>query len=113
MSFSIYDASAPIFVNSLSNMSAWLDKAVADKSEAELLEARLAPDMRPLAAQYQMASDSAKGAVARLCGIEPPEMADTEMSFAELKQRCARTIAFVQGADRSVLAISGEREVTL
>ena len=113
MSFSIYDASAPVFVNALKNMRAWLDKAAAEKPEAELIDARLAPDMRPLAAQYQMASDTAKAAIARLCGIEAPSMPDTETSFAELKDRCDRTIAFVESVDRAALAGSGDREVVL
>jgi hypothetical protein len=52
MPFSPYDASVPIFVNALSNMRAWLDKAAAEKSETELLSANLAPDMRALPAQY-------------------------------------------------------------
>ena len=53
MSFSIYDASAPIFVAALTNMQAWLDKALAEgKAETALMEARLAPDMRPFPAQF-------------------------------------------------------------
>jgi hypothetical protein len=113
MTFSIYDASAPVFVNMLKDMRAWLDKAAAERPEADLLEARLAPDMKPLPAQYQMASDSAKNAIARLCGIEAPSMADDEASFAELKQRCDRTVAFIESADRDALAASGDREVEL
>jgi hypothetical protein len=113
MTFSIYDASAPVFVSMLTNMRAWLDMAAAEKSEADLLEARLAPDMRPLPAQYQMASDSAKNAIARLSGIEAPAMADIEASFAELKERCDRTIAFIESADREALAASDDREVEL
>lgn len=113
MSISIHDVSVPIFVNSLRGMSAWLDKAASEKPEAELLVGRLAPDMRPLPAQYQMASDSAKNAVARLAGIEAPTMPDVEDSFAELKERCARTIAFVEGVDPAALASGAEREVEL
>ena len=113
MTFTMYDASVPVFVNMLRNMRAWLDKAAAEGSEAELLGARLAPDMKPLPAQYQMASDSAKNAVARLCGIEAPAMADEEASFAELKERCDRTIAFIHGADREALAASADRKVEL
>ncbi len=113
MTFSIYDASAPVFVNSLQDMRAWLDKAAAEKPEAELVEARLAPDMRPLPAQFQMASDSAKNAVGRLCGIEAPAMADTEASFDELRDRCDRTIAFIQSVDPSAFAGAEDREVTL
>ena len=113
MTFSIYDASAPVFIATLTNMRTWLDKAAAEGSEAALIEARLAPDMRPLPAQYQMASDSAKNAIARLLGIEAPAMPDTEANFAELRERCDKTIAFIAGADRAALDGSGEREVTL
>jgi hypothetical protein len=111
MSFTIYDASAPVFVSMLSNMRAWLDKALA--SEADLLEARLAPDMRPFPAQYQMASDSAKNAIARLAGIEAPAMPDTESSFPDLKDRCDRTIAFIEGVDPALLDGAEDREVEL
>jgi hypothetical protein len=114
MSFSIYDASAPIFIAALTNMQAWLDKALAEgKGEAALMEARLAPDMRPFPAQFQMASDSAKGAVARLAGIDPPSMPDTETSFAELKARCQATIDFIKGVDPTAFAGAETREVVL
>jgi hypothetical protein len=113
MAFSLYDASAPVFVNALTNMRAWLDKAAAEKDEAALLDARLAPDMRPLTAQFQMASDSAKNAIGRLAGIEAPSMADTEASFAELRERCDRTIAFIQSVDPAAIASSEDREVEL
>ena len=66
------------------------------------MDARLAPDMRPLPAQYQMASDSAKNALARLAGTEAPSMPDIETSFAELKERCGRTIEYVSGFDALV-----------
>jgi len=113
MSFTLYDASAPIFVASLKNMSAWLDKAAAEQPENVLMEARLAPDMRPFPAQIQMASDSAKNAMARLAGVDAPVMPDIEANFAELKDRCARTIAFIESFDPSAFAASEERIVTL
>ena len=113
MSFGIYEASVPVFVNGLTNMRGWLDKAAQEKSEAALMEARLAPDMRPLPAQYQMASDSAKNALARLTGTHAPSMADTETSFAELAERCDRTIDYLKGFDGGSLAGSEDREVTI
>lgn len=113
MNFTLYEASAPVFINSLRNMSAWLDKAAAEKPESELIDARLAPDMRPLPAQIQMASDSAKNAVARLCGIEAPAMPDTEASFAELKDRCARTISFIESIPSGDYAGAETRTVEL
>src|SRR5688572_31147474 len=103
MAFSLYEASAPVFVNALTNMRAWLDKAAAEKDEGALLEARLAPDMRPLPAQYQMASDTAKNALARLTGREAPSMPDTEQSFADLRERCDQTIAYLDGFDTASL----------
>lgn len=113
MTISIYDASAPIFINALRSMSAWLDKAALERSEVEILDARLAPDMRPLPSQYQMASDTAKNAIARLAGVEMPSMPDTESSFAELKERCSKTIAFIESVDRAALDNGTDREVVL
>lgn len=114
MSFTVYDASAPLFVHALIDIQSWLDKALAEgKSEAALLEARLAPDMRPLPAQIQMASDTAKNGIARLAGIQAPSMPDTESGFAELKDRCRKTIAFIDSLDRSALDGAEDRDVEL
>ena len=113
MSFGMWDASVPVFVNSITNMRDWLDKAAQEKSESVLMEARLAPDMRPFPAQYQMASDSAKNALARLTGTAPPSMPDTETNFAELKDRCDRTIAYLNGFSPQDLAGSEDREVVI
>ena len=114
MSFTIYDASAPVFTAALTNMQAWLDKALSEgKDETALMAARLAPDMRPFPAQFQMASDSAKGAVARLAGVDAPSMPDTEASFAELKVRCQRTIDFIQSVDRAAFEGAEDRDVVL
>jgi len=106
MSFGMFEASVPVFVNSLKDMRSWLDKAVLEKGEAELMDARLAPDMRPLPAQYQMASDSAKNALARLTGTDAPSMPDIEQSFVELRDRCDRTIAYLNGFNAASLASS-------
>jgi uncharacterized protein len=109
----MWDASVPVFVNSLTNMRAWLDKAAQEKNESALIEARLAPDMRPFPAQYQMASDTAKNALARLTGTDAPSMPDTEQSFAELKDRCDRTVDYLRGFKPQDLAGSEDREVVL
>jgi len=113
MSFGMWEASVPVFVNSLTNMRDWLDKAAQEKDAPALMDARLAPDMRPLPAQYQMASDSAKNALARLTGTEAPSMPDTETSFAELRDRCDRTIDYVRGFDARSLEGSEDREVVI
>ncbi|MCF8505320.1 MAG: DUF1993 domain-containing protein [Caulobacter sp.] len=114
MTFAIHQAAAPVFTRALSNLSAMIDKTLAaGVSETALLEARLAPDMHPLPRQIQMASDSAKGAVARLAGIEPPAMADTETTIDELKARIAATIAYVNSVEAAALDGAEDREVVL
>lgn len=114
MSFGLYDASAPVFVRALTNLSALMDKALAQGfDEAKLLEARLAPDMRPFSNQIQLASDSAKGAVARLTGTDNPSMADTETSFAELKARIDATVAFIRSVEPAAFEGGEDRNVVL
>ena len=70
-------ASTQPFIHNLKNMSAILKMAAKDAKArgidpSVLLNARLAPDMLPLTRQIQMATDHAKGASARLAGLEPP-----------------------------------------
>ncbi|MDP1737886.1 MAG: DUF1993 domain-containing protein [Caulobacter sp.] len=114
MPFTIHEASAPVFIRALTNLSAMMDKALAaGADEAALLAARLAPDMHPFPRQIQMASDSAKGAIARLAGVEVPAMPDTETSFAELKERIDKTIAFVNSIDAAALDGAEDREIVL
>ncbi|MFM5954532.1 MAG: DUF1993 family protein [Novosphingobium sp.] len=113
MAFTLYQSAVPGFIAMLTNFKTWLDKAAAQKDEADLLEARLAPDMFPLARQIQIASDGAKGAAARLTGIEAPAMPDTETSFAELKARCDKTIAYLQSVDPAAFDAGESREVVL
>ena len=110
--------SAPVFVRQLAALSAILDKAEAFAAErkidpAELLEARLAPDMFALPRQIQVATDAAKGAIARLAGAEVPSFADTESTFAELKDRIARTIAYIQSVPAEKIDGSEDREILL
>jgi hypothetical protein len=98
MSLSLYEASVPVFVRALHNLSAILEKArtFADEKgipHGELIGARLIEDMDPLPAQIQRASDAAKLAVIRLADLAPVPMEDKEQSFDELQARIAATIA--------------------
>jgi hypothetical protein len=101
MTISMYQASVPRFVNVLKNLSAILDKAQAhvDAKKIDplaLTTFRLFPDMFPMTRQVQIACDSAKGAVARLAGVDIPKHEDTEQTLADLKVRIAKTIEFMQ-----------------
>ena len=118
MKISMYQASAPRFANTLRNLSAILDKAQAHCEAKKIDPAvmcgmRLIADMFPLARQVQVACDSAKGAVARLAGVDIPRHEDTEQSFAELKQRIARTVDFILSVSPEKIDGSEERAVTL
>ena len=96
MALSLYDASIPVYLQMLRNLSAIMDKAEAQGGDlAAYMEARLAPDMHPFSRQIQMVSDAAKSGAARLAGVAPPSMPDTETTWPELKQRLQKTIDFV------------------
>ena len=89
MTISMYQASVPRFVNTLGNLSAILDKAQAHVDARKLDDAtltayRLYPDMLPMARQVQIACDTAKGAVARLAGLQIPVHEDNEKTLAGL-----------------------------
>ena len=118
MTYSIYDASIVPMTRALTNLSKIIDKAVAqakaeDKPLADLLGAQLAPDMKPFPFQVQSASDAAKGAAARLAGIEAPSMPDTETTFAELSARIAKTLAFLATVTPEMLKGAEDREIVL
>ena len=118
MIISMYQASVPRFVNMLSNLSNIIDKAQAHvdarKIDAAVLPAvRLFPDMLPLTSQVQIACDSAKGAVARLAGVEIPAFEDTEKTLADLKARIAKTVAFIQTLNAAQIDGTEDKEIVL
>lgn len=98
---SIYDVSIPALIRGLNNLSTLLDKgavhAAAKKFDPSVLfQARVYPDMFALARQVQITCDTAKGAAARLAGIEVPKHEDNEATLEDLKQRIAKTLDFVK-----------------
>ena len=118
MPISMYQASAPRFANALKNLSAILDKTQAHVEAkkidpAVLLASRLYPDMLPLVRQVQIASDNAKGAVARLAGVDVPKYDDTEETIAELKARIAKTIDFVSSIKPAQIDGSEDKDIHL
>jgi hypothetical protein len=114
----MYEASAPRFANTLRNLSAILDKAQAHAEAKKLDPAvlcgmRLIADMFPLSRQVQIACDTAKGATARLAGLEIPKHEDNEVDFAQLKARIAKTIDFILSVSPEKLEGSEDKEVLL
>jgi hypothetical protein len=104
MTTGTYNALVPALVRGLAVLRSYVDKAEATAemvctSEDHYLRARLAPDMDPFISQVQRASDTAKGAVARLAGIAGPVFPDNESSTTELRDRIDRTIAYINSFD--------------
>jgi hypothetical protein len=112
MAYDIYDASIPTLIHMLGSLSAILAKGEAHGG-IDPSEARLAPDMLPLKNQVYIATDGAKGCGARLAGVDIPKFEDTEASFAELRARCAKTIAFLKTLDRAQFKGAEDKQVVL
>ena len=113
MSTSLHAATVPAFIAMLTNIKQWLDQAATEGNEAELIGAKLTDDMFALARQIQIASDAAKGAGARMSASEAPVMADDETTFAQLKARCDKTIAYLQSIDPAAYDAGASREVVI
>ncbi len=118
MAVSIYQVSVPVFLKTLGNLAAILDKGAAYAAEkkvdpAVLLGYRLAPDMLNLTSQVQAAADHAKRAVARLAAVEPPAYEDKEASFADLKARVEKTVAFINSLQPAQFDGGETREIKM
>ena len=118
MSFSMYQASIPAFVRTLHALGKFLEKGRADAEARKfapevLVDARLAPDMHKLSRQVQIASDMVKNGAARLAGLEPPAMPDTETTFEALQERISKTVAYLEGITQAQLDGSESRQITL
>jgi uncharacterized protein len=117
MAISMASASLPIFRTMLGNLSHILDKGLAHAEArkfdpAVLVSYRLAPDMLPFSKQIQIACDSAKNGTARLAGLEAPKFADDEQTFDELRNRVAKTLAWLETVPAAKLDGTEDRDIT-
>lgn len=118
MGMSIYNATVPALELALGNLVKIIDKGIAFAAEKKvdgsvLANARLAVDMFPFSSQIQRVSDSAKGAVARLAGIDNPSYEDNETTLEDLKARLVKTLDFIKSADASKFDSAETRDITL
>lgn len=117
MPFTMTQASLPVFEIGLNALSAVLDKAAAHAAAKKIDPSvvvgwRLTPDMFALGRQVQVACDQAKNGGARLAGTEPPKFEDNETSIDQLKERIAKTVAYVKTLDTKAIDASADREIT-
>ena len=118
MPVTLYEISVPIFIrglNTLSHILTEAEKYAKDKGipTSELVEAKLYPDMLPLSFQVQTASDTSKGAVARVAGTEPVSMKDNETTIEELQDRIARTIVVLKNVKQEDFEGKEDEEIIL
>jgi uncharacterized protein len=117
MSFSMSQASLPIFQIGLTALSAVLDKAeafaAAKKIDSSvLLQSRLSPDMFALVRQVQIVADQAKNGSARLAGVEAPRFEDSETTMDQLKARITKTVSYLKTLDGKQIDGAADREIT-
>jgi len=118
MTLSMYQASVPVFLRALTNLSEVLKKGHAHTSaksvsEDVILQTRLIPDMLPLARQVQIATDMAKNGAARLAGAELLKFEDNETTFEQLHDRIARAVDYIKTFKPEQIDGSETRQVTI
>lgn len=118
MSISMHRLTVPMFQRGLASLKIYLDKAEAYAKEKNidpviLVAARLAPDMLPFSGQYQRATDSAKFALARLTATDAPKFEDNETTLDDLRERLAKTEAYLAGFSAQALEGTETRQITM
>jgi hypothetical protein len=119
MTNAVYDLAISTLLRSLGNLDAIVSKAeahvAADKDIAAetLLQARLYPNMRSLLFQIQVATDTAKGAAARLAGRPVPSWPDEEQTFADVHARLGKAIDYLASFRPEDFAGAEERPIEL
>ena len=118
MTISMYQASVPPLVRSLTNLAAILEKGAAHAEAKKidpsvLIGTRLYPDMFPLSRQVQIASDVARRGAARLAGLEAPKIEDNETTFPELIARLQETTSYLETLTPDMIDGSEEKSISL
>ncbi len=118
MSLSMHSVAVPAFERTLASMLVWLDRAQAHADTRHFaadnyLVLRLAPDMLPLVRQFQIATDTVKGCLARLAGVDAPKWDDTESTVDEVRARLRRAIDYVATFDAARIDGSESRDISV
>lgn len=118
MTISMFQASVPPLIRSLSNLATILEKGAAHAEAKKIdpvvfINSRLYPDMLALGRQVQIASDIARKGVARLAGSEAPPLEDNETTFPEFIARLHKTIDYLQTFKADQIDGSEEKSIAL
>lgn len=117
MSFSIYQASVPVYSKLLAAQVGMIEKAVADAETRKfapeiLFTARLRPDMWNFSEQVKATTNLAFRGTARLAGLPVPEIPEEVGTEVDMKARIAATLAFIQSVDPVAIDAGHDREIT-
>ncbi len=118
MPLSLYESSIPTLRRGLENLAHILTKGAehfeaGGVPESEWLDYRLIADMATLPRQIQMSTDTAKNLAARLGGATAPAFADEEKTVAELHERIAKTIAYIDSITADSMDGREDAEIVL
>lgn len=103
MSFSLYSATIPAYLQTLGALAALIDKAEVHcastgTAPAELIEARLAPDMLPFAYQVKSVKVHTLGAIHGVRkGVFSPDLSTPPDSFAAMRTMIASAAKELEG----------------
>jgi hypothetical protein len=114
----MYNASVPVFRQMLSALNGIIDKTIAHADAKKIdpavyAAARLYPDMFPFTKQITVATDFAKGASARLAGVEVPKFEDSEVTLGDSKARLQKTQDFIASLKPEQFAGAETRDITI
>lgn len=116
MSFSLYDAVVPSNLQVLASIDALIDKAAAfaaenGRAEADLIDARLAPDMLPFGYQVKSCAGHSIGGIEGVrAGSFSPDMAPWPTDFAGLHGVVQAAIASLKAIDRDGFDALGDND---
>lgn len=104
------------FTKMLRNLDGWIETAVAHASKKGFdpevfVGLRLAPDQYAFVKQVQSSCDSAKFAAAYLSGHKAPAHPDTETTVAQLRERIAACLRFLESVPEADYAAAEDRKV--
>lgn len=117
MAQSLYEASIPQFLQILPAMLGLMDKTeswCADKGVAvkDVLDARIAPDMLPLAYQFRWAALHSSGAVKAVQdGVTGPTLTPAPDNIPELRGMVEDAITFLETLDPAEVNALHDRDV--
>ena len=105
MTLTLYNATIPSFLQILGSLDHLIDKAEAHMAEhgateEELVQARLFPNMQPLAYQLKSSGEHSRGAIEGVrAGVFTPQLAMPPQTFADLRAKIHEARDFLAALD--------------